>query len=162
TRITSRWGSPTSTQPAQRCVSRGTCCWWSRETTPGVRPRTFGIPTEGSSSWRKDESRLALDRAVDGRASLLDPHEQIAAGEMHDGLAVTGSRGRAGDGARPRGRGLPHAALPHARGHLTRPVDTRDLDVRAAGEPFVRLEERADGRDLLRIAEHDGVRVAYG
>src|SRR5439155_14989672 len=52
------------------------------------------------------------------------------------------------------------AALPYARGNLARPVDACDLDVRAIGEPRMRLEQRTDELDVVGVADDDRVWIA--
>jgi hypothetical protein len=74
-------------------------------------------------------------------------------------LAVAVRRGGDRDRTRAGGRRLPHAALPDPRRDLAVALDADDLDVRALGEPRVRLEERSDADDLGGIAADDGVRV---
>ena len=61
----------------------------------------------------------------------------------------------------PDARRLPHAALPHARRHASRRVDSRNLHIRPAREAGVRLEQRPDPRQVVGVAEHDRVRVAH-
>ena len=63
------------------------------------------------------------------------------------------------DGARARRGGLPHAALPDPGRDLARPVDARDLDVRALGKALMRLEEGTKLGNPIRVADNDRVRV---
>src|SRR5262249_9707800 len=65
------------------------------------------------------------------------------------------------DGTRARRRGLPRAALPDARLDLVVGHAPRDLHVRTARKTLMRLEQRADARQLGRVALDDGVRVAH-
>ena len=101
-----------------------------------------------------------LRGAGEPRAPLFDTHAEVATREVdeHVTCAVRGCCD--GDGARSRGGRLPYATLPDPGGDLSRPVDMRDLNVRAFRETRVGLEERSELSDPSRIAEHDRVRVA--
>src|SRR5947209_4743718 len=79
---------------------------------------------------------------------------------MHEHLAFAVRRSCNSDGARPRRGGLADAPLPDPAAHLAGAVDADDLHVRSGWEPRMRLEERPDAHDLIRVAAHDGVRVA--
>src|SRR4029079_9755010 len=69
-------------------------------------------------------------------------------------------RGRDRDGARSRRRRLPRAALPHASLDFAVVDPSCNLDVRPLREPRVRLEQRADVRQLVWVTVDHGVWIA--
>ena len=106
-------------------------------------------------------SRVApFRRTGERRAAAVEPHAQVAAREVHEHVALAVRRRRDRHRARPGRRRLPHAALPHARGHLAGPVDAHDLDVRPVRKARMRLEQRPDELDVVGVADDDRVRVA--
>src|SRR3989442_8221288 len=103
--------------------------------------------------------RKLFCRAGGKRAPALQAHSQIAAWEMDERLALPNRRRGHGHRACSGCARLPHAALPNTRRDLSWPVETDDLDVRSSWKPRMRLEQRADKRQVVRVADHDGVRV---
>ena len=96
---------------------------------------------------------------------------EVAAGKVRDQRAAGTSGEHAGDadgtGAGAAGQGDARAALPGAHGHLALALDLDDVDVHAARESLVVLEQRAerferkggdvrDVRDEVRVTHRDG------
>ena len=152
---------------------------------PGTRPKefpagTFQLGCALIIGWRSAQTDLktslndvlreyeigvlATATGSAGPVSVARPvvqaHAQVAAREVHEHVALAVRRRGDRDRARAGRARLPHAALPDARRHLARPVDARDLDVRAVREARVRLEQRAEPRQVVGIADDDRVRVA--
>src|SRR3954471_18519389 len=108
-------------------------------------------------AWSREPSRGAGEPC----ASLVEPHQEVAAGERDNHLALAMRRRRDRNGARPGRACLTHSTFPQARRHAYRPIDASDLHVRPSGKTWVRLEQRPDQRQIARIAEDDRVRVTY-
>ena len=66
---------------------------------------------------------------------------------------------RDSDGARPGGLRLAYPTLPNARRNPARGVDPSNLNVRALRVAGMRLQQWPDERDVVGIADDDGVRI---